>query len=252
MLCYQNTHIDPVLGRYKGDEFKKLLNKWKHEFYSGVLLKTDVREEAFGSDEILFFLAEVNHLAVGFDMDVDTVLRARDRSAFNPIRPDFIAADVRNIPIQDNTFDSIVSTSTLDHFLAEEDLVRSLKELSRVAKSNAVMLLALNNRKNPLFLLCIALGQIFGIVREPVRFFSLSGAKKACRDGGWSVEEEDFIVHITSPVNRFLLTLRRFLDPLVVDRLAGFFARIFLWLGRRRVLRPYSGWFIVLKCRNAK
>jgi SAM-dependent methyltransferase len=58
-------------------------------------------------------------------------------------------ADVRQLPYQDETFDAIVSNSTLDHFPAQGDLLIALKELHRVLRPGGTLLVTLDNPINP-------------------------------------------------------------------------------------------------------
>lgn len=49
------------------------------------------------------------------------------------------------------TFDLVVSTSTLDHFTCREDLVTSLEEISRVLRPGGLLILTLDNPLNLLY-----------------------------------------------------------------------------------------------------
>ena len=49
-------HIDSLLGKYKSTEFKNLVQRWVGSFENKRVLKTDLREEAYGDDEVLFSL----------------------------------------------------------------------------------------------------------------------------------------------------------------------------------------------------
>ena len=62
-------------------------------------------------------------------------------------------ADVRHLPFQDGFFDLVISNSTLDHFHRPEDLRQSLTELRRVLRPGGVLLVTLDNPRNPAVLL---------------------------------------------------------------------------------------------------
>ena len=58
-------------------------------------------------------------------------------------------ADVRSLPFADETFDVIVSNSTLDHFRSRKELIASMRELNRVTRPGGELVLTLDNRANP-------------------------------------------------------------------------------------------------------
>ena len=68
-----------------------------------------------------------------------------------------VAADVRVLPFPAGTFDGVLSTSTLDHFEAIDDLHRALGELRRVLRPAGRLVLTLDNPANPLIRLRNAL-----------------------------------------------------------------------------------------------
>jgi SAM-dependent methyltransferase len=59
-----------------------------------------------------------------------------------------VAADVLNLPFMPGTFDGVLSTSTLDHFVVRGDLRRSLLELRRVVRDGGLLVLTMDNRTN--------------------------------------------------------------------------------------------------------
>jgi SAM-dependent methyltransferase len=250
-IYHQRPHIDKVLGEYKAREFIDILKKWMPESGWGRFLKTDLREEAFGSDEILFSLPGDDICAMAIDIDPATVLMAQDKAREHKKKIRLLVADIRDIPMADSVFDVIISTSTLDHFENDRDLKRSLSELGRVAKPSAMLVLGLNNKKNILFRFCLTVGRWFGWVQETNRFYDLHEAKRICQDAGWMIEDTDTLVHIISPANRLLLWVRRHSSPSCADAMAGEMVKLFRWLGRNHFLHSWTGWFIALKCRKA-
>ncbi len=55
----QKIHIDSALGRYKSSQFINVVQEWIDTFEGKSVLKTDLREEAFGEDEILFLCLKI-------------------------------------------------------------------------------------------------------------------------------------------------------------------------------------------------
>jgi SAM-dependent methyltransferase len=112
----------------------------------GVVLKTDLFEEAWGADRIFDDLFPDARLAVGMDLNGQTVLAAQQRngSAFRSM-----VCDVRRLALRSASLDVVVSTSTLDHFESPEDIGESLDEIIRVLRPGGLLLLTLDNPRNP-------------------------------------------------------------------------------------------------------
>ncbi len=108
------------------------------------LLKTDLWDEAAGEGLYRLLAAHAGSIA-GIDF-VPSVLAAA--GARHP-RLLGVLADVRRLPFEDGAFDAVVSTSTLDHFAAHDDIAVALRELHRVLGRGGRLLLTLDNRANP-------------------------------------------------------------------------------------------------------
>ncbi len=115
-----------------------------------MLLKTDLFEEANGADQILFELNAEPNRALGIDINLPTVTRARSRCPAGR-RISFSAADVRCLPLRSDSVELIVSNSTLDHFDKKEDFVQALSELTRILRPNGCLILTVDNVLNPLY-----------------------------------------------------------------------------------------------------
>jgi SAM-dependent methyltransferase len=124
------------------------------------LLKTDMFEEAHGADQLLFELCQASDLAIGMDIDLATVQRARGRCPASA-HPRLVAMDARAIGLADNSVDAVLSNSTLDHFERKEDFVQALSELARVLAPGGTLILSVDNVLNPLY--------------WPLRWFSRTG-----------------------------------------------------------------------------
>ena len=110
---------------------------------TAMLLKTDVFEEALGNDGIR---RAIPNFFVGIDRSRAVAEAARRRIPDVPL----IRADVRRLPFADAVLGGAISTSTLDHFRDPRDLVLALRELGRVLRPGAKLILTLDNPRNPL------------------------------------------------------------------------------------------------------
>jgi SAM-dependent methyltransferase len=240
------THIDPLIGRYKSDEFLCLVKRWLPNLHQKTILKTDLREEAFGTDEVLFSLPQQECRMFG----IDIAPRVVQAASLNPAAREhfYIAGDVRNLPFADNTFDIVLSNSTLDHFDQKNDFLRALNELQRVMKKDGRLLLTLNNKHNLNFRCMAACETLLKTKSYPVCFFSLRDIQKACSSAGLEIVQHDAIVHIISPFNSLLLVCRR-IFPI---RISTFIARACIafarFLGHCPLTKRFTGWFLAVSC----
>jgi SAM-dependent methyltransferase len=240
--------IDKILGRYKSGEIRGILEKWVPALGAKKVLKTDLREEASGEDEILFSLSECGLSVFALDISVKMAARADIGQKRRGLKQKYIAADVRNLPFKNNSFDAVVSNSTLDHFFNDTDLVRSLLELKRVLKPGGKAIVTLNNSCNINFYLMLKLEKALGLIPYPVQFYSMHKLRKIMKEAGLVIRDKSYIVHIISPLNSLLLLLRRFVPENAVNRIAESIVYLSGRLGRNKITNPFTGWFIALGC----
>ena len=248
LIEQKKHHIDPVLGRYKSDEFIRLVRAWIQSLENKTVLKTDLREEAYGEDEILFSLSLKNSTVVGIDIAEETVRRATRKQEERSLVHRYITSDVRGLPFKDNVFDVILSTSTLDHFNCEDDFIQSLRELKRVLRPHGSMIITINNKCNLVFYVLLKLERLFGLTPYPVESFTPTRLKKIFNSLDLNIQNEDCIIHIISPINTILLLLRKFFANNMADEIAKKCVFFAYRLGNKKKLNLLTGWFIALKC----
>lgn len=244
------THIDPVLGRYKSDEFIRLVRSWIKTLGNKTVLKTDLREEAYGEDEVLFSLSDKDTMIVAIDITEETTKNAYIKQKENKLGHHYITSDVRNLPFRDNVFDAILSTSTLDHFNTENDFIKSLLELKRVIKPTGLMIITVNNKCNFIFYILLKLEKFLGLTSYPVNSFTPNKLKNILNSVGLNIQSKDAIVHIISPTNTILLLSRRFLNDKIIDKIARKCIYCAHCLSKVKKTKLLTGWFIALKCRK--
>jgi SAM-dependent methyltransferase len=204
-----NWYLDPLTAAQKRDVHLEWI---KRNVPPGSpiqsILKTDLFEEAYGPDELLFSLPFDAGLKIGCDVSAATVARAADRGRDRGCR--FINADVRRLPLADECFDVVLSNSTLDHFDTELEIEESLRELVRVLKPGGILLVTLDNPRNLLFGLLRAAMPWTGVpfrlgrtlpLRKLLRMIDRSGLE--LQSSGWLIHNPRFVSTL------FFLTLRR-------------------------------------------
>lgn len=128
--------------RYSDRANAALLREWLGGDL-GRALKTDLFDEASTGG---FLRVARRGPDVGIDISPTIAALAHDRRP--DVRP--LAADVRRLPFLDATFDTVISTSTLDHFRDADQIRRGLEELHRVLRPGGRILVTLDNPQNPI------------------------------------------------------------------------------------------------------
>jgi SAM-dependent methyltransferase len=144
---WRDDPAQPPLWRLQSDAVNSaLLRRWLPRPI-GRALKTDLFDE-YVSDGLHPALAERGGELTGIDASPLVVESARRRLGIEAIR-----ADVRDLPFDDESFDAVISNSTLDHFTEAEEVERALRELKRVLRPGGHLVLTLDNPINPIIAL---------------------------------------------------------------------------------------------------
>jgi SAM-dependent methyltransferase len=142
------TRRSQVLWRRHSDAVNaRLAGAWLPE-RMGRMLKTDLFDEAV-SGGILPVLAERADEVVGIDVSQAVVEAASAQNEQLLTQ----RADVRELPFRDESFDAVLSNSTLDHFGSLDEIVAGLRELHRVLRPGGTLVVTLDNPWNPLMAL---------------------------------------------------------------------------------------------------
>jgi len=180
-------HCDAVNAR--------LLRRWLPPQRVERLLKTDLFDEAMG-DGLFPHLASHARTVVGLDISRPVVEAVRARHP----RLVAIEGDVRRLEFPDDSFDLVVSNSTLDHFASFAELVAGVGELSRVLRRGGELLITLDNLLCPIvglrnalpFGLLNRLGVVPYYVGASCGPFRLS---RVLRKSGFRVLERTAVMH---------------------------------------------------------
>lgn len=136
--------VNPLWRAYCDQLHARLVNSWTNGRYFRAALKTDLFEESLGEGLVPTLLARAD-LVHGIDLASEVVVKAATAHRRMQAR----VADVRHLDLPDESVDLIVSTSTLDHFQQPGDIECSLAELTRVLAPGGLMLVTLDNPRNP-------------------------------------------------------------------------------------------------------
>jgi len=132
------------IALYKRKEYLDLISIWAPSGNGKSTLKTDLFEEAFGRDSLIDTLGLSFTFTVGIDLSRVVVKKAKERLLGYP----FLVSNICRLPFKEESFDFILSNSTLDH-LPFDMLYDGINEMWRVLKNGGCLILTLDSRHQP-------------------------------------------------------------------------------------------------------
>lgn len=234
----RRSSANKILAEHKRKTYLGLLARWAEVSNSRLILETDLFAEAFGAEQFLFDVAEANGKVVGVDISSEVIARAKAQAEHHGVdATKYLCGDVRHLPFRNDSFDLIISISTLDHFRREMDIEITIRELARVLRVGGTLILTLDNKSNLTYppYIFIRLWMRLGLAPYFIgRTLSLRKLRDVLEESGFDVEESTAIFHYPHPdwlVRLLEYSLRRLsrgrLDSVIsrclegLDRLEG-------------------------------
>ncbi len=142
-------YMDPALAQHTREVSLELVRRWAPQVRNPRVLKTDAFADATCPERAFsWFISEEGQL-VCFDIAPGLARQAKaNAGSLGYVESAYVAADVRCLPFENDSFDLIVSDSTLDHFHTTAEIDVALRELARVLKPGGVMIVTLDNPHN--------------------------------------------------------------------------------------------------------
>lgn len=181
--------------------YQELMDRWMQSSPGGRALKTDLFDEAIGTDGLIPLCGQKCDSVFGTDVSFEVAVAAKRRMIkerngwHGPI-----CSDVRKLPFKSESFDHVISNSTLDHFAHKESIRESLRELCRLMRSGGSLLITLDNPSNPIVLFRnlapYRLLKLLGIIPFYMGVtLSKSQLIRMLESSGFEVDESTAIVH---------------------------------------------------------
>lgn len=136
-------HYYGIMSDYKRYCYNRLFKKWFLNIKEDKILVTDLFDEAYHANNVFYTCNRINKNTVG--IDISKIVLEKTRANLNA--QNTLVCDIRQTPFKDESFDLILSPSTLDHF-SEEDLVRSLNEMAKLLTLKGKIIVSLHNKLN--------------------------------------------------------------------------------------------------------
>ncbi|TBR20223.1 class I SAM-dependent methyltransferase, partial [bacterium] len=177
-LYYKNEHID-------------LIKRWSEGVSGKRILKTDLFEEAFSCGDFLSWLSKQNAIVSGIDISYKIVRKAYDNIGdyHSTYGKSFIVSDVSNCAFKNDSFDLVISNSTIDN-LSSEDAILALREFRRILRPAGILILTLDNRNNPLYFLGYLVEKVLKTNKYyQGRCYSVKEAMHLAEENSFKVEE---------------------------------------------------------------
>jgi SAM-dependent methyltransferase len=214
--------FDQLLAEQYRQVHLNLIARWAGVTAGQAVLKTDLFAEALSpSRAFLWDMLKTYSLVTGIDVSETITLQARMNAA--KYAPDSSAAyvhcDVRQMPFTSDSFDLIVSDSTLDHFSHTEMIDIALSEFQRVLKPGGTLIITMDNKGNltePLFRLWIGLGLAPFFIGKT---YSIRELQRALAKAGFRVIASTAIIHNPRFFTKAIIALLRKIGHNRFDRL---------------------------------
>src|ERR1700733_10022704 len=134
---------------------------------------------------------------VGMDLSKAAVTRAI--ASHGRLKGMVAVADARRLPFKSESFDFILSNSTLDHFQRLHDIDDALAELNRVLRRGGELLITMDNSRNPILALRSRVQKAllrFGVVPYFTGpSYDGPGLRRLLIDKGFEVREQTTLLH---------------------------------------------------------
>lgn len=196
------SYTNELLAEHKRKTYLSLVAKWAKITSSQRILKTDLFEEAFDSEQFSFDLAEFNNNILGIDISREMVRRAKGNARQYGVTGEYLCGDVRQLPFRNNSINLVISNSTLDHFPDESSIIAALQELQRVLCVGGTLILTIDNKDNLTYppYVFTRIWMRLGLAPYFIgKTMSPKELRHALEESGFSVEEITAIFHYPHP-----------------------------------------------------
>ncbi|MBW1742050.1 MAG: class I SAM-dependent methyltransferase [Deltaproteobacteria bacterium] len=181
--------------------YEELIDRWMAGSQDGLTLKTDLYDEAISRYNVLPLCANKSKGVIGTDVSFEVAAAAKKRMLKTwDGWCNAVCTDVRRLPFKPESFDAVISNSTLDHFPKKESILASLRDIHRLLKPGGSLFITLDNPSNPVVFLRNAMPYRLLKLSKLIPFYmgvTLSKTQliRVLESCGFRVHESRAIVH---------------------------------------------------------
>lgn len=139
-----SVYHDTRYGGVYGNLFRTLHHETLSSFLSQHKSEERVLEVACGTGHTSSLLIEMGLKPVSCDLTIAMINKAKSRFSNSDKMPVFIETNAMNLPFEDNTFDTLISTRFL-HLFNEQDQIKLFSEMHRVLKPGGELIIDFDN-----------------------------------------------------------------------------------------------------------
>jgi len=205
---YKQSHLDLILG-------------WIDFSNKQTVLKTDLFAEArCPTRSFSWEILKLNDEFIGIDISSEISQEAKKTAAMFSLNQfsHWATCDVRSLPFRENSFDVIISDSTLDHYNQSSDIMVALKELFRTLKPGGTLCITMDNKTNltePLFRLWILTGLAPFYIGKT---YSMRQLREAVEKTGLEVMDYCTLIHNPRFFTKVMISMLRRIFPKQCER----------------------------------
>lgn len=164
------------------------------------ILKTDMFEESKSKDFFSYYYVK-KHNVTGIDISenvLSNVLETKNLS--------LLKMDLRDLKFKENSFDLIISLSTLDH-LDADDFQKAIVQMSKALKNNGEVFLTLDNRHNKLFYLEFFFWKYIVNIYDRDRCYEIDDVEKIISKTNFKIVDVDSAMFFPPFADKILILL---------------------------------------------
>jgi len=217
---YGDEYTTTLAGRYF------LKEKTKHALKFAKFKKTDkILDIGCANGYYIFYLNKLGYNITGSDLSPECINVCKKRAEEQRVKIDFVCTDVEDLKFKDNSFDGLISFSTLRYL---PDMKKALSEIRRVVKPSGTILIDFPNKHSPWFLTFQKLATKYKLPHDQKcdKYYSANELKKIFKQAGFKKIEIKAILFIARTVPKIFTPLCIVVDQIgnnlpLINKLGG-------------------------------